>query len=140
LFSQSGRAIDYYFIKGTSADDVISGYRFVTGKAVLLPRWAYGFLAESGALQDAGRVAGCGCRVSEAGIPLDNIVQDWFYWREDSWGSHQFDPARYPNPRELVEQLHAQHAQLMISVWPKFYPPRIISRSSTLRVICIGAM
>ena len=21
-------------------------------------------------------------------MPLDTIVQDWFYWPEDSWGSH----------------------------------------------------
>src|SRR5262249_11375255 len=43
LFSENAHAIDYYFIKGASADEVISGYRHVTGRATLLPRWAYGF-------------------------------------------------------------------------------------------------
>ena len=33
-------------------------------------------------------------------IPFDNIVQDWFYWRENAWGSHEFDPARFPDPAE----------------------------------------
>ncbi|MGH8297391.1 MAG: PA14 domain-containing protein, partial [Steroidobacteraceae bacterium] len=43
LYSEAGRAIDYYFIRGASLDGVIGGYRYVTGRAVLLPRWAYGF-------------------------------------------------------------------------------------------------
>ena len=55
-------------------------------------------------------------------MPLDNIVQDWFYWPEDQWGSHCFDPARFPDPKAMVDQVHAQHAHIMISVWPKFYP------------------
>ena len=37
LFSELGEAIDYYFIVGANTDDVIGGYRFVTGKAALLP-------------------------------------------------------------------------------------------------------
>jgi alpha-D-xyloside xylohydrolase len=55
-------------------------------------------------------------------IPFDNIVQDWFYWKEDSWGSHEFDPARFPDPDGWIKAIHEQHANLMISVWPKFYP------------------
>jgi alpha-D-xyloside xylohydrolase len=55
-------------------------------------------------------------------IPFDNIVQDWFYWKEDQWGSQQFDPSRFPDPKGMITQLHDQyHTQYMISVWPKFY-------------------
>lgn len=122
LFSENARAIDYYFIDGSSADDVISGYRFVTGKAVLLPRWAYGFWQSRERFNTQAEVLGAVAEYRKRGVPLDNIVQDWRYWRDDSWGSHQFDPSRYPNPRAMVEQIHAQHAHLMISVWPKFYP------------------
>jgi alpha-D-xyloside xylohydrolase len=122
LSSESGRAIDYYFIAGGNADEVIGGYRFVTGKSVLLPRWAYGFWQSRERYETQAELLGVVAEYRKRGIPIDNIVQDWFYWREDGWGSHQFDPARYPDPQALVDQLHAQHAQLMISVWPKFYP------------------
>jgi alpha-D-xyloside xylohydrolase len=47
---------------------------------------------------------------------------DWFYWKEDQWGSHQFDKSRFPDPKGMIEKLHAQNARFMISVWPKFYP------------------
>ena len=122
LFSENGRAIDYYFIAGSGADEVISGYRFVTGKAVLLPRWAYGFWQSRERFNTQAEILGAVAEYRKRGLPLDNIVQDWRYWRDDSWGSHQFDPTRYPNPKAMVDQLHAQHARLMVSVWPKFYP------------------
>ena len=47
---------------------------------------------------------------------------DWFYWKEDAWGSHEFDPARFPDPKGMIDKVHAQNAHFMISVWPKFYP------------------
>src|SRR5688500_4893069 len=43
LWSEAGQMVDYYFVAGDSADQVIAGYRQLTGKAVLLPKWAYGF-------------------------------------------------------------------------------------------------
>ena len=55
-------------------------------------------------------------------IPLDNIVQDWFYWPEDKWGSHDFDLSRFPDAAKMVRQLHEDlNTHIMISVWPKFY-------------------
>jgi alpha-D-xyloside xylohydrolase len=55
-------------------------------------------------------------------LPLDNIVQDWFYWPEEQWGCHCFDAKRFPDPKAMIDQVHALGARFMISVWPKFYP------------------
>ncbi len=54
-------------------------------------------------------------------IPVDNIVQDWQYWKDDQWGSHAFDASRYPAPEQMLDDVHDMHARFMISVWPKFY-------------------
>ncbi len=35
--------INYYFISGESMDEVISGYRTMTGKAPVMPKWSMGF-------------------------------------------------------------------------------------------------
>jgi alpha-D-xyloside xylohydrolase len=54
-------------------------------------------------------------------IPLDNIVLDWRYWKDPEWGSHEFDRSRFPDPQNMVKQLHEKwNTNLMISVWPKF--------------------
>jgi alpha-D-xyloside xylohydrolase len=120
--SDAGRAIDYYFIAGNSQDDVIAGYRELTGKAVMLPRWAYGFWQSRQRYTTQDELLGVVAEYRKRGIPLDNIVLDWFYWKEDSWGSHEFDAARFPDPKAMIDKVHAQNARLMISVWPKFYP------------------
>ncbi len=122
LYSAAGEAIDYYFIRGASLDGVIGGYRYVTGRAVLLPRWAYGFWQSRDHYETQRQLLGVVEKYRQLGIPLDNIVQDWRYWKDDAWGSHAFDPSRYPDPRAMIAKVHALHAHFMISVWPKFYP------------------
>ena len=54
-------------------------------------------------------------------IPIDNIVQDWNYWPEDQWGSHQFEASRFPDPQAMLDDVHKMNGRFMISVWPKFY-------------------
>jgi alpha-D-xyloside xylohydrolase len=122
LYSEAGEAIDYYFIRGRDLSQVIGGYRLITGKAVLLPRWAYGFWQSRDHYESQRQLLGVVEKYRRLGIPLDNIVQDWRYWKDDAWGSHEFDPARYPDPRAMIAKVHALHAHFMISVWPKFYP------------------
>lgn len=120
--SDVGHAVDYYFIAGTSQDDVIAGYRELTGKAVMLPKWAYGFWQSRQRYTNQKELVDVVAEYRKRKIPLDNIVLDWFYWPEDAWGSHDFDKARFPDPKGMVDQVHELNAHLMISVWPKFYP------------------
>jgi alpha-D-xyloside xylohydrolase len=122
LTSDVARAIDYYFIGGDSFDQVISGYRKLTGPAVLLPQWAYGFWQSRQRYETQAQLLGVLDEYRKLGLPLDNIVQDWLYWPENAWGSHKFDPARYPDPKAMIDEIHSLHAHLMVSIWAKFYP------------------
>lgn len=122
LASEAGNAIDYFYIGGDNLDEVISGYRGLTGKSVMLPRWAYGFWQSRQRYSTQDEVVGVVRRYRELGLPIDNVVQDWFYWPENAWGSHDFDPARYPDPARMVADVHGMNANIIISVWPKFYP------------------
>jgi alpha-D-xyloside xylohydrolase len=120
--SEAAHAIDYYFIAGESMDDVISGYREITGKAVMLPRWAYGFWQSRQRYNTQEELLGVLREHRRRALPIDAIVQDWFYWPENAWGSHEFDRARFPDPAAMVREVHQSNAHIMISVWPKFYP------------------
>jgi alpha-D-xyloside xylohydrolase len=122
LTSDATTAIDYYYIAGKNLDEVVAGYREITGKAVLLPRWAYGFWQSRQRYNTQAEVLDIAKEYRKRGLPLDTIVQDWFYWREADWGSHEFDPKRFPDPKGMIDQLHAENVRFMISVWPKFYP------------------
>jgi alpha-D-xyloside xylohydrolase len=120
--SDIGRAIDYYFVAGTNQDDVIAGYRELTGKSVMLPKWAYGFWQSRERYRTQKELVDIVKEYRKRRIPLDNIVLDWNYWPEDAWGSHDFDKSRFPDPKRMVDEVHALNARVMISVWPKFYP------------------
>ena len=101
---------------------MIAGYRALTGKAVLLPKWAYGFWQSRERYKTQAELVGVVDEYRKRKIPLDNIVQDWFYWKEDSMGFARIRQDRFPDPAGHGREMHAQNAHLMISVWPKFYP------------------
>jgi len=121
LSSDLGRGLDYYFIPGGSMDDVIAGYRALTGKAPILPKWAYGFWQSRQRYETQDQLLDVLHQYRKRGLPLDNIVQDWLYWPQDQWGCQCFDPARFPDPKAMVDDIHANHAHVMISVWAKYY-------------------
>jgi alpha-D-xyloside xylohydrolase len=121
LSSEVADKIDYYFIQGKNADDVISGYRQVTGKAPIVPSWAMGFWQSRERYRSQNELVDVVKEYRKRNIPLDNIVLDWQYWEDPKWGSHEFDVKRFPDPKGMLDELHKKyHAQLMISVWPKF--------------------
>ena len=122
LWSEVGDGIDYYFVYGPELDKVVAGYRRITGPAPMIPRWALGLWQSRQRYETSKASLDVVDGFRARGIPFDNIVQDWFYWKEDSWGSHEFDPVRFPDPDRWVRDIHAKHARLMISVWGKFYP------------------
>jgi alpha-D-xyloside xylohydrolase len=122
LWSEVGRGIDYTFVYGPSLDRVIQGYRATTGRATMPPKWAFGLWQSRQRYETQQQSLDVVDGYRKRGIPFDNIVQDWFYWRADQWGSHEFDPARFPDPVGWIKAIHERHANLMISVWGKFYP------------------
>jgi alpha-D-xyloside xylohydrolase len=121
LWSEVGDGVNYYFVYGPELDDVIAGYRFLTGQAPMMPSWAFGLWQSRQRYETAQQSLDVVNEFRKRGIPFDNIVQDWQYWPVDAWGSHKFDPARFPDPDGWIKAIHEQHAHLMISVWGKFY-------------------
>jgi alpha-D-xyloside xylohydrolase len=120
LWSASAEGIDYYFIAGTSLDDAIGGYREATGQAPLLPKWAYGYWQSRERYHTQTELLDTLREFRKRRFPVDVIVQDWRYWRDKQWGTHEFDPARFPDPKGMVEEVHRLNARVPISVWPKF--------------------
>ena len=121
LTSEMGNQIDYYFIRGKSMDDVIGGYRTLTGKAQIMPKWAMGYWQSRERYRSQKELLDVVKEYRKRKIPLDNIVLDWSYWPVDSWGSHEFDPKFFPDPSGMVDSVHKLNSRIMISVWPKFY-------------------
>ncbi|MGE5520685.1 MAG: TIM-barrel domain-containing protein, partial [Candidatus Dadabacteria bacterium] len=122
LQSEAATNISFYFVYGKNADAVISGYRQLTGKAPIFPKWAYGFWQSRERYKTQEEVMSTIKEFRKRHIPIDNIVMDWQYWKPDEWGSQDFDPSRFANPEGMIDSLHnLYNAHFMVSVWPKFY-------------------
>ena len=119
--SESGSMVNYYFMYGPEPDDVINQYRIATGAAPMFPKWAYGLFQSKDKYGSAQELLTMVNKYRANGFPLDCIVQDWDYWTPDPWGSHIMNPTRYPDPKALVDSLHALNVHTMISIWPVFH-------------------
>lgn len=122
IASDTAKAIDYYFVVGDNKDELVSGYRTLTGDAVMLPKWVFGFWQSRERYTTQDQIIDALQEYRDRKIPIDSIVLDWSYWPQDAWGSHDFDEQFFPDPSGLVDKVHALDGNIMISVWPKFYP------------------
>ncbi|ALM47869.1 alpha-xylosidase [Flavobacterium psychrophilum] len=120
-WSEMNKKLDYYFVYGSTTDEVIKGYRTLTGKSQIMPKWAMGYWQSRERYKTQGEILSNLKEFRKRKIPIDNIVLDWNYWEEDAWGSHEFDKKRFPDPKGMVDSIHAMNGKMMISVWPKFY-------------------
>ncbi len=114
--------LEYYFIYGPEFDQIVQGVRQLTGKAAMLPKWAFGYIQSKERYVTQAELIGVVKEYRERGLPLDCIVQDWKSWPNNLWGQKTFDSSRFPDPKSMVDELHQMNTQLMISIWPNMNP------------------
>jgi alpha-D-xyloside xylohydrolase len=118
--SESGNMTDYYFIYGPGFDQIIASYRNATGTAPMFPKWSFGLFQSQDRYKSQAEILSVKDKYRNNKIPVDCIVQDWFYWEPNVIGSHVMWPGRYPDPKAMVDELHKANIHAMISIWPVF--------------------
>lgn len=123
LTAEAADGVDYYFFYGPEMDTVIHHYRDLTGHAPLLGKWAYGFVQSKDRYTSAQLLLDIAGRYRSQQIPLDVIVQDWFWWKR------QGDPVftdeylkPHPDVPDALRTLHEEHVHAIISAWAVFDP------------------
>jgi alpha-D-xyloside xylohydrolase len=119
LSSEVSDSMDYYFFYGPDFDRLIADYRELTGAAPLFGKWAYGYWQCKNRYDSQQELLAIAQKYRDLHIPLDNIVQDWFWW--NTMGEPVFNK-NYPDPKGMIDGLHKNNVHLMISVWPYFRP------------------
>ncbi len=114
LTAIAGKSIDYYFIYGPEMDTIIHEYRSMTGHAPMLPKWAYGFFQSKDRYISLDEIQKIAQRYRDEHIPLDAMVQDWFWWKNE--GDPDFNDNFHDVPKDL-DALHKENVHAMISVW-----------------------
>jgi alpha-D-xyloside xylohydrolase len=127
LTSIAGKSIDYYFLYGPEIDDILREYRTMTGHVPLLPKWAYGFFQSKDRYVSLDEIHEIAQRYRQEHIPLDAMVQDWFWWKTE--GDPIFN-SNYHDVASDLEALHKENVHAMISVWGLLDP-----ESETYRIL-----
>ena len=118
LYTEADTEMDFYVMHGGTMDEVIRQYRHLTGKAALLPKWAFGYIQSQERYETQEEILQVASEYRKRGIGLDGIVLDWCSWEDNQWGQKTFDPERFPSPGEMIETLHREHVHFMLSIWP----------------------
>jgi len=113
----AARELDYYFIKGDGMEDVVAGYRHLTGTVSLMPRYLFGYTQSKERYVSSDDIISTLREFRRRHIPIDMIVQDWNYWPR-GWGYMKMNEKFYPDPAALADSVHAMNARLMVSIWP----------------------
>ena len=121
--SEAGQGIDYYFMYGGSADGVIAQMRELTGDVPMFPLWTYGYWQSKERYKSARETEGIVDQYRKLEVPLDGIIQDWQYWGSNYlWNAMDFLAEDFAGGRQMIENVHKQHAHFMISIWASFGP------------------
>ena len=118
IYIEAAPSLDFYFLNGGSMAGAVALYRKLSGKASMLPKWAFGYIQSQERFETQREILDTAAEYRRRGIGLDCIVLDWMSWENGKWGQKSFDRSRFPDPTEMVDQLHKNNVKFMISVWP----------------------
>ncbi len=133
LEMEAANTVDYYFIKGEMPENVVEGYRYLTGNVEMMPRYMFGYVQSKERYVSSEDIINAVKEYRRRHVPLDVIVQDWNYWPQ-GWGYMKMNREFYPDPKALADSVHALDAKLMVSIWanPQYCPEEEDFRSKGL--------
>lgn len=110
--------LDYFFVAPKSKNLITAKMRQLTGKALKLPDWAFGYIQSQERYETQEEILQTVAQFKDHDIPLSTIVLDWLSWEDGMWGQKSFDQKRFPDVTKMVDELHKQNVRFMISIWP----------------------
>jgi len=116
LTAESTKELDYYIVAKDTPKEITKEYTKATGRAPLVRDDVFGLWQSRLRYRTQEEVLSVVRRYKELGVKLDVIVIDFFHWtRQGDW---QFDKEYWPNPKEMIDEIHANGTKVVVSVWP----------------------
>ena len=113
--SDCAKTMDYVVIAG-SPREASGKLADLTGHAPMIPEYALGFWQCKLRYERQEQVLEVARKYKELGVPVSVIIVDYFHWTEQ--GDYRFDPAYWPDPKAMADELHQMGIRLMVSMWP----------------------
>jgi alpha-D-xyloside xylohydrolase len=114
------RLADYVVTTGDSYADILERYADLTGHPPALPEFASGFWQCKLRYKTQDELLAVAREHKRRGLPMSVIVIDYFNWTK--MGEWKFDPACWPDPTAMLDELETLGIKVMVSVWPTVNP------------------
>ncbi len=112
-------AIDLFLIGGDNPEEILLGYRQLTGFPTLPPLWSFGTWMSRMSYFSADEINNICNRLRNEDFPCDVIHIDTGWFRTDWLCEWKFNPERFPNPAKFIKQLR-DHG-FKVSLWQMPY-------------------
>lgn len=109
--------LDYWITAGDHPAQIVEAYGQATGKAPMMPEYGLGFWQCKLRYFNQKQVISIAQEYKKRDIPVDVLVIDYYHWPR--CGDWRFDEEYFPNPADMVSQLHEMGIETMVSIWPQ---------------------
>ncbi len=114
--ARATKQMDYWITAGDGPKDILEKYTAVTGRAPMFPENLMGLWQCKLRYRTQDEVLEVARKYREEGIHIDQIVIDFFHWTVQ--GDWKFDKTYWPDPKAMIDELHAMGIRVIVSVWP----------------------
>lgn len=97
--------LDVFLIGGKTPERILRTYRMLTGFPPMLPLWSFGIWMSRMTYFSAEEVNDICNRLRREHYPCDVIHLDTGWFRTDWLCEWQFNPERFPHPKEFIQDL-----------------------------------
>ena len=114
-FLNDHATLDVFLIGGKTPEEILRGYRMLTGFPTMPPLWSFGIWMSRMTYFSADEVEEICDRLRSEHYPCDVIHLDTGWFRTDWLCEWKFNPERFPDPQAFIRRL-AQKG-FKISLW-----------------------
>jgi alpha-glucosidase/alpha-D-xyloside xylohydrolase len=113
-----------YVVLGETAAELLRGYAELTGYPHLPPLWSLGYMQSHRTLASRDEVLEIAKTFREKRLPCDALIYLGTGFCPSGWntghGSFTFNADVFPDPAEMLQQLHEEHFKVVLHVVPPY--------------------
>ncbi|NOY77826.1 MAG: alpha-xylosidase, partial [Calditrichaeota bacterium] len=111
--------LDFYWMYGPEFKAILKKYVKLTGRPEIPPLWSFGLWMSRAEYYSRKQVEAVAQGLRDRRIPADVLHLDPHWMRHRKVCDFVWNEADFPNPKEMIDHLHAQHFK--ISLWEQPY-------------------
>ncbi|MFL6280151.1 MAG: TIM-barrel domain-containing protein, partial [Vicinamibacterales bacterium] len=112
--------LDVFICASSDPTVIVAEYARITGRAQLPARWTFGYMQSHRTLAGPDEVTWVARTFREKQLPCDALIYLGTEFTPSGWntrnGEFTWKKENFPNPKAMIDQLHAQHFRVVLHV------------------------